>query len=200
MFHSASRWRCLPDCSPREALEGQACSACPDLKSNVCGKQPPLQAESDFLRRMVGRVGCCALYRRRRHRSVARDRGGCSSLTAQIWTWIVAAVLLLGGLYHLGLFRVPMPQMHRQVPRHWMFRWSLTWVAVGYECPARLRRGDAHYQLCDLRCAGCGDVDWEPYPRRSHNDGIRLCKSASCRSRRTFRVFPQSLPRACCPP
>ena len=58
--------------------------------------------------------------------------GARLSLTAQIWTWIVAAVLLLGGLHHLGLFRVPMPQMHRQVPRHWMFRCSLTWVAVGY--------------------------------------------------------------------
>lgn len=45
--------------------------------------------------------------------------------------WILAGVLALGGLHHLGLIRLPMPQMHRQVARHWM-AWPLGWTAVGY--------------------------------------------------------------------
>jgi cytochrome c biogenesis protein CcdA len=58
--------------------------------------------------------------------------GACLSLTEQTWTWIVASVLVLGALHHIGILRVPMPQMHRQVPRHWMFCLRPSWVAVGY--------------------------------------------------------------------
>jgi len=40
--------------------------------------------------------------------------------------------LLLGGLHQLQVVSIPMPQVQRQVPRHWLvqFPWSVT--AVGY--------------------------------------------------------------------
>jgi cytochrome c biogenesis protein CcdA len=45
--------------------------------------------------------------------------------------WILAAILALGGLHHLGIFHLPMPQLHRQVPRRWM-GWPPAWMAIGY--------------------------------------------------------------------
>jgi cytochrome c biogenesis protein CcdA len=53
-------------------------------------------------------------------------------LKVQMSYWIVTAILVLGGLHHFGVLRVSMPQVHRQVPRHWMLRWPLAWVALGY--------------------------------------------------------------------
>lgn len=52
-------------------------------------------------------------------------------LPAGVTPWILAVILALGGLHHLGLIRLPMPQLHRQVPRGWM-KWPLVWTALGY--------------------------------------------------------------------
>lgn len=45
---------------------------------------------------------------------------------------VLSAGCLAGGLHQLGLIRLPMPQLHRQVPRTWTLRipWGL--VALGY--------------------------------------------------------------------
>jgi hypothetical protein len=58
--------------------------------------------------------------------------GGRLPLAPQTSLGVLSAVLGLGGLHHLGLVRLPMPQIHRQVPRHWMLRWPPAWTAVGY--------------------------------------------------------------------
>ena len=63
--------------------------------------------------------------------SVLGALGRCVPLSPAMPPYILAAILALGGLHHLGLFRLPMPQLHRQVPRHWM-GWPLAWTAIGY--------------------------------------------------------------------
>jgi len=52
-------------------------------------------------------------------------------LSPYLSPWILAVILALGGLHHLGLVHLPMPQLHRQVPRGWM-KWPLAWTAMGY--------------------------------------------------------------------
>jgi sulfite exporter TauE/SafE len=52
-------------------------------------------------------------------------------LQARAPWWILAALLALGGLHHLGLVRLWMPQLHRQVARKWMKR-PLAWTALVY--------------------------------------------------------------------
>jgi len=63
--------------------------------------------------------------------SVLGAVGSRVPLSPGVSPWILALVLALGGLHHLGLVRLPMPQLHRQVARHWM-KWPLAWTAVGY--------------------------------------------------------------------
>jgi cytochrome c biogenesis protein CcdA len=53
-------------------------------------------------------------------------------LKVQTYYCIITSILVFGGLHHFGILRIPMPQAHRQVPRYWMVRWPLAWVAVGY--------------------------------------------------------------------
>lgn len=45
--------------------------------------------------------------------------------------WILTVVVAVGGLHHRELVRLPMPQLHRQVARHWM-KWPLALTALGY--------------------------------------------------------------------
>lgn len=47
--------------------------------------------------------------------------------------WLAAAVACFGwALHEFGLLRLPMPQLHRQVQRHWMQRLPWNLVALGY--------------------------------------------------------------------
>lgn len=58
--------------------------------------------------------------------------GSLLPLKSPLPQYLLAAILVLGALHHLGWFRLPMPQWHRQVPRHWMGRWPLVGTAAGY--------------------------------------------------------------------
>jgi hypothetical protein len=44
----------------------------------------------------------------------------------------VAAVCLVAALHEFGLIRLPMPQLHRQVQRHWVRTMHWNAVALGY--------------------------------------------------------------------
>jgi cytochrome c biogenesis protein CcdA len=63
--------------------------------------------------------------------SVLGAVGSFVPLSPGVAPWILVLVLAMGGLHHLGLVRLPMPQLHRQVARHWM-QWPLAWTALGY--------------------------------------------------------------------
>jgi hypothetical protein len=45
---------------------------------------------------------------------------------------LLGAGCLAGGLHQLGVIRLPMPQVPRQVPRHWLGRLPWSVVALGY--------------------------------------------------------------------
>lgn len=46
--------------------------------------------------------------------------------------YALGITLGLAGLHNLGILRLPMPQIERQVPRVWLVRFPLVWTAVGY--------------------------------------------------------------------
>jgi|HubBroStandDraft_3_1064219.scaffolds.fasta_scaffold19820_4 cytochrome c biogenesis protein CcdA len=46
--------------------------------------------------------------------------------------YALGITLGLAGLHNLGVLRLPMPQIQRQVPRVWLVRFPLVWIAVGY--------------------------------------------------------------------
>jgi cytochrome c biogenesis protein CcdA len=46
--------------------------------------------------------------------------------------YALGIILGLSGLHNLGVLRLPMPQIQRQVQRYWMVRLPLVWTAVGY--------------------------------------------------------------------
>jgi cytochrome c biogenesis protein CcdA len=46
--------------------------------------------------------------------------------------YALGIILGLAGLHNIGILRLPMPQIQRQVPRAWMIRLPLAWTAVGY--------------------------------------------------------------------